>query len=121
MVFFNRLAKKSVSPPVKIIIKFECFFLKSSIKPSISYTNPFTTPECMAALVEFPIKFFALEIANCNTPDGQSDAQGSRYEMPATCDCSTQDSILKNRISQFSRKFFKLDHGKEYRKNSKFT
>jgi hypothetical protein len=45
MVFFNRLAKNSVSPPVKIIIKFEQIARYSSMKPSISYTNPFTTPE----------------------------------------------------------------------------
>jgi hypothetical protein len=42
--YFNRLAKNSVSP-VKIIIKFEQIARYSSMKPSISYTNPFTTPE----------------------------------------------------------------------------
>ena len=26
------------------------------MKPSISYTNPFTTPECIDSEVEFPIK-----------------------------------------------------------------
>ena len=64
MVFFNRLAKNSVSPPVKIIIKFEYFALYAAINPSISNAKPFTTPEWIDSVVEAPIKSCGLSTDN---------------------------------------------------------
>jgi hypothetical protein len=52
---FNRLAKNSASPPVKIIIKFGQTALYSSMKPSISYAKPFTTQNEWIE-VDFPTK-----------------------------------------------------------------
>lgn len=56
MVLFNLLAKKSASPPVKIIVK--SWFLREywEIKPSISWQTPLIIPLWIAFSVESPIK-----------------------------------------------------------------
>ena len=52
MLLFNCSDKKLASPPVKITVKSEYFSLYVLIQPSISFTTPLTTPECIELSVD---------------------------------------------------------------------